>query len=158
VQILFVCTGNTCRSPMAALSARAKIHEHNLSWTVVSAGLFATAGLQMTAAAANALIHRKVPLQPHLSQQISAEIVAQSDIILPMTKSHADELRKRYPEADHKIIEFGQFVHGQSPDAGVHYDIVDPFGGSDEHYDVCATEIESGINNLIRHLTEGDAK
>lgn len=154
VHILFVCTGNTCRSPMAAFLARAQIHAHGLPWTVESAGLFATHGLPLTAPAANALIHRQVPLQPHHSQPISAALVAHSNLILPMTASHAEELRQRFPDAADKIIEFGTFVHGELHDADAHYDIVDPFGQSDEHYDVCATEIEVGIKNLINHWTE----
>jgi protein-tyrosine-phosphatase len=158
VHLLFVCTGNTCRSPMAAFFARAHIHNRQLPWTVESAGLFATPGLPITAAAANALIHRQIPLQPHQSQPVSEGVLARSNLILAMTKRHADELRRRFPEAAAKVVEFGQFAHGKpNGDAG-HCDIVDPYGQSDEHYDACATQIELCIQNLLNHLTEEDGQ
>lgn len=158
MHLLFVCTGNTCRSPMAAFFARAQIQHRQLPWTAESAGLFATPGLPITAAAANALIHRQIPLQPHQSQPVSADLLARSNLILAMTRSHADELRTRFPEFAAKVVEFGQFANGKLTGAPAHCDIVDPYGQSDEHYDMCATQIEHCIENLLNHLTEEDGK
>lgn len=158
MHILFVCTGNTCRSPMAAFFARAEIHARNLPWTVESAGLYAAPGLPMSPAAADVLTHRRIPLQSHRSQPITPALVDKSDIILTMTHSHAVELRARYPHAADKIVEFGRYVHPELNAEEVQYDIVDPFGGSDEHYEACAVELEKGVRYLLDHMEKGEAE
>ncbi|MCL6454667.1 MAG: low molecular weight protein arginine phosphatase [Alicyclobacillus sp.] len=156
MQLLFVCTGNTCRSPMAAAIANDIIQTRGLPWRAVSAGLFASAGEPMSAGAAQALTRRQIPLAPHRSQPISPELVAASDRILCMTEGHAAEVRRRFPEAADKVEVLGAYRVGNGiGSAGASpfgCDIVDPFGGTDEAYETAAAQIEAAVRALLDRL------
>ncbi|MCL6515839.1 low molecular weight protein arginine phosphatase [Alicyclobacillus sp.] len=166
MHLLFVCTGNTCRSPMAAFFARAQIQERQLPWTVESAGLHAAGGMPMTPAAADALTRRRVPLAPHQSQPLTDDLVARADIILVMTRGQLEDLVARFPQAKGKVHLLGSFAGGTAKEAAEALpdstadrapstrgcDIVDPFGGSDEHYEACADQIARSVEGLVNHL------
>ncbi|WP_029422271.1 low molecular weight protein arginine phosphatase [Alicyclobacillus macrosporangiidus] len=161
MHLLFVCTGNTCRSPMAAFFAQAEIQRRSLPWTVESAGLYAAEGMPMTPAAADALTRRHIPLAPHRSQPVRPDLVEKADVILVMTQSQAKDLESRFPEAKDKIRLLGGFAAFAEPaeeasqsDAASPSgcDIVDPFGGLDEHYEACAQQIERSVRGLVNHL------
>ncbi|QSO47605.1 low molecular weight protein arginine phosphatase [Alicyclobacillus mengziensis] len=164
MHLLFVCTGNTCRSPMAAAMARAKIAELNLPWTVSSAGLGAAEGLPMSALSAQALTRRHIPLPKHRSTMIRQDIVESADVILCMTNSHTRELKRQYPKLALKIHSLGAYLphsddshrHARSRHGGVR-DIADPFGGSDEAYEQAAQDIEAALENLFQELMQAPA-
>lgn len=164
VHLLFVCTGNTCRSPMAAAMARAKIAELNLPWTVSSAGLGAAEGLPMSVLSAQALTRRHIPLSKHRSTMIRQDIVESADVILCMTTSHTREMKRRYPKLALKIHSLGAYLahsddshrHSRSRHGGVR-DIADPFGGSDEAYELAARDIEAALENLFQELMQAPA-
>lgn len=140
---------------MAEALARSAIAEHNLDWTVSSAGLHAFPGLPMSEPSKQALLRRAVPIGLHRSKPVTEEIVADATIILAMTSSHARELRERFPEFAQKVHELGEFLRRANHESGVRCDIVDPFGGSDEQYEVCAKTLEDAVNRLINRLVEG---
>jgi protein-tyrosine-phosphatase len=154
VHIVFVCTGNTCRSPMAAQLLRDKVARRGLGWTVESAGLYALAGSPMSELAAAALRKRGIQGEDHRSQPVSADLVARADWILTMTGQHAAELRLRYPDASDKIHELARFV-ADTENAEV--DIVDPFGGDAAKYEQCAQLLDQYVERLIEKLTSDGA-
>lgn len=109
MRILFVCTGNTCRSPMAAHIAAAKLQARGLRWSVRSAGIAAADGLPMAPYAAQVLSRRGIA-DYHRSRAIDERRVKSAGIILTMTEAQQDELIRRYPEAAAKTHALLRFI------------------------------------------------
>jgi protein-tyrosine-phosphatase len=158
VHIVFVCTGNTCRSPMAAHLARAKFLEMNLPHTVDSAGTFAGYGQPMTQYAVDAMIRRQIPVQPHQSKPVTPDLIEKADLVLTMTRHHARDLKERFPQAAEKIYPLRAYVADTPDEAGAECGIVDPFGGDDTHYESCAKELEQLIDQLAKKLSSQTAE
>jgi len=104
--LLFVCTGNTCRSPMAEALCKAMIASRigcgiaeleDRGFVVLSAGMSAMSGMPAAAHAIDVVRARGGSLQDHLSRQINAELVRQSDHIIAMTGDHLESLVDRVP-------------------------------------------------------------
>lgn len=125
--ILFVCTGNTCRSPMAAALAR-----HLGGIEADSAGLAASPGAAATPAAVSAAADWGADLHSHAAKQVSRELVAAARRVYAMTESHAQYLRALFPDQAAKITAF-------SPP------IPDPFGGDEAVYAHCAQALVSAL-------------
>lgn len=109
VRVLFVCTGNTCRSPMAEALLRAKAKERGVPVEVRSAGVAAVGGVPVSAHAAEVLRERQVP-HDGLSSPVTVEAVKWADLILTMTAGHKRMLLERYPEALEKTHTLKEYV------------------------------------------------
>jgi len=109
VRVLFVCTGNTCRSPMAEAMLRAKAKERGLQVEVRSAGVAAANGAPVSAHAAEVLRERQVPHEGS-SSALTAETVEWADLILTMTSGHKRILLERFPEALEKTHTLKEYV------------------------------------------------
>ncbi|MED3843704.1 low molecular weight protein arginine phosphatase [Geobacillus stearothermophilus] len=141
-RILFVCTGNTCRSPMAA----ALLENKQLpDVEVKSAGVFAAEGSE-------ASVHAKMVLKEkgieaaHRSSQLKKEHIDWATHVLAMTSGHKDMIVERFPEAKDKTFTLKQFVSGTDGD------IADPFGGPIEVYRAARDELETLIDRLAEKL------
>lgn len=110
--ILFVCTGNTCRSSMAAAIAAKLAKERGLDVTVSSAGLAAVEGEPATPAAVQALAEMGLDLSSHRARQLTAAMVREADLILTMTAEHRDRILRDYPEARGKTYTLKEYVQG----------------------------------------------
>ncbi len=143
-RILFVCTGNTCRSPMAAalLNDMAARTECTGELLAASAGLFAADGEPITPAASRALQRADIPSTPqnnymeHRAATVTVEHMAQADLVVGLTRSHAMQLLLRFPESAGKITCFPM-------------DIQDPFGGSDEIYSQCLLDLRAAVCEMF---------
>lgn len=130
--ILFVCTGNTCRSPMAACMARALLAENNKDWVQVdSRGLAAAEGEPASENAQIVMERMGLDLSAHRARQLTGEDLAKADLIVTMTEAHKRAL----------LAVRSQGVVTLKELAGEQGDIVDPFGGSLDRYMDCAEEI-----------------
>jgi protein-tyrosine phosphatase len=141
-KLLFVCTGNTCRSPLAAalakkmLAERAGIAPDQLDehgWEVISAGLFAADGLPATPEAREAAAELGAELGPHRSRRLTPELIRSADLIFCMTGSHVEQVLGLSPEATGKVRLLGES------------DVPDPIGGGSEQYRRTARQIEEAL-------------
>lgn len=137
--VLFVCTGNTCRSPMAEYLLKEKAGDQLF---VQSAGVTAWPGIPMSEGTALVLAERGIRHQ-HVSQPVTAELIDWADIILTMTTSHKDMLSIRHPEATEKVYTLKGYVETGG-------DIGDPIGGPKEEYDQVAQELDQSIERFLQ--------
>ncbi|MDP1563962.1 MAG: L-threonylcarbamoyladenylate synthase [Pirellulaceae bacterium] len=156
--ILLVCTGNTCRSPMAeclmkdALAKRFKckveqLPEHGIM--VASAGVAAHEGSRASREAVTVMAQRNLDLSLHESQAVSENVVHSADLILTMTHSHKNALLSYFP-----MVAGRTFVL-----SGGSEDVSDPIGGSVAIYEECASQIQRYVDlwaaQIELHLPQG---
>jgi protein-tyrosine-phosphatase len=147
-RILFLCTGNTCRSPMAEALFRAKMPG---SWhrifELTSAGTSAWEGQPASTTAIDALNEIGVDLSKHSAKRLNAELVDASDLIVAMESTHSEAVRAIKPDAVKKVILLGA-LDQQRAETG----IADPIGGDRCVYTESRDEIERLVLLLIEYV------
>lgn len=148
---LFVCTGNTCRSPMAAavfrklLAARLQCGEEELpalGYRVESAGLAASHGMPASPEAVELVERMGGRLREHSSQPVSARLLAQADHILTMTSTHRATILQQHPELGGRVRTLA--------DDGT--DVVDPIGQGLHEYQRCLQQITRYLERVLNRL------
>src|ERR1044071_6040276 len=151
--ILFVCTGNVCRSPMAEGILRHALQNRG-SYRVMSAGLGAMEGQPPSPYAVQAVRELGIDISGQRSRMITPELVQEADYIFGMTHSHIDTVTLLYPFAAEKTFLLREF--DETLDI-FEKDISDPIGGSFDVYLSCRDQIEQGIASLIRFIDRTEA-
>lgn len=129
MKVLFVCTGNICRSPLAeALLRRLAEERGRADITVASAGTGAFDGGPASEGSYLVGLENGLDLSAHKAQQLTSELVADSDLILCMSRHHVERARRL--GGDEKAVLLGSYAG--LPDDQVEID--DPFGGDIEDY------------------------
>ena len=148
--ILFICTGNVCRSPMAeALFRRATAGRGD--FRVLSAGLGAVDGQPPTQHSVTAMRELGVDISAQRSRALTVNLLQQADYIFGMTHSHVDTVGLLYPAAAEKTFLLREFDESLDP---FEKDISDPIGGSYEVYVGCREQIEQGIASLLKFMEQ----
>jgi RpiB/LacA/LacB family sugar-phosphate isomerase len=148
--ILFVCTGNVCRSPMAEGILRHTTRDRG-DYRALSAGLGACEGQPPSPNAVQAVRELGIDISGQRSRPLTPELVQQADYIFGMTHSHIDTVSLLFPQAAERTFLLREF------DETLDFfekDISDPIGGSYEVYLNCRDQIEQGIASLLRFLDQ----
>ena len=142
VKLLFVCTGNTCRSAMAAVMMADIAEKNDLDVLCDSAGVFAEIGAPATDEAIRAMQKRGIDLSGHRTKPLTDELITMADIILVMTAAH-----KKLIEgiAGDKVFTLTEYAGGEG-------DIPDPYGGDDEEYELTAAAIYDALVDIAEKL------
>lgn len=144
--IVFVCTGNTCRSPLAEALARKLAATRGLSVDVTSAGTAAALGAPANDAAILVGIERGVDLSRHRSRPLLPDEVPPNAIVLAMSPSHVAGVRALAPRA--RVYLLDEYASNGLTARTV----ADPFGGTLEDYRIAADEIEAMLEPALDRL------
>jgi len=148
--ILFVCTGNICRSPFAEGLLKKLVQKKGLDDVVSdSAGLLALPGNSATGLAQKVAAEYDIDLSGHVAKSVREDIINKNDLILVMEKPHAENLLDIFPEAEGKVFLIRHFASFGSRNRGV----ADPYGLNYEAYRFCFLDIQDCVSGLAEHLS-----
>ena len=148
-RVMFVCTGNTCRSPMAAGGLEVLLKNNDVKTIgVCSSGTVAASGYPATAYAIEAARIWDADISRHSSQPLTENLIEESDLIICMAPSHCREVTTMVPEAGDKT-----FLLKNYPEAGCDGEgIEDPIGGSLDMYNRTFLEIGEELGRILPYI------
>lgn len=146
MKIIFICTGNTCRSPMAKFLMQDLISKNKKTdIEVLSAGTSVYSPMPISPHASRLLSERNIDSSSHYSMLFTPSLVNDNALILTMSLSHKEAILTKYPFLSKQTYALFEYVGGGQS-------ISDPFGGSLEVYRAAMAEIESLINKLYLQI------
>ncbi|HKJ00807.1 MAG TPA: hypothetical protein VJ997_00090 [Longimicrobiales bacterium] len=149
-RLLFVCTGNTCRSPLAEALAREGVRRRGWSHVeVASAGVSASPGEPASQGSLATAARHGLDLRGHRAVLLTTEAVARADLVLAMSPGHLARLAEA--RADQKASLLTDFAAAVDPE-GVPDAVPDPFGGSDEAYEATYALLERLVERALQRL------
>jgi protein-tyrosine-phosphatase len=147
--VLFVCTANQCRSPMAAALLKALAAQRGEAdrWQIQSAGTWAEPGRPATQLSQVVMQLHNVDLSDHRSRPVDADLLVTAAVIFVMTRHHQEALHAEFPAVQDKILLLSQLIDRS-------FDIEDPFGGNLDDYELCATDLQTILTDGYDRLAE----
>ena len=152
-KILFICTGNVCRSPMADGLLKHMLRGRN-DVQVASAGLGALDGSGATDAAIEVMAELGIDISSHVSQPLNSDLVRQADFIFTMTRQQQDTIHALYPSAAEKTFLVREFEESRTAE---NKDIADPIGQSIDVYRRTRDQIRDALPSLIVFIDQTTA-
>lgn len=159
LRLLFVCTGNTCRSSLAEgimKSLLAGRDEPDLAVEVSSAGISAFPGDEASAQSIQVAREMGIDLTGHRSRRLSQQLLGSVDLVLTMTWSHKRAVLAMAPEMESRVLTLKEMalLTGGDPVGTPGVDISDPFGGDAGLYRLTADEIEKNLRLILQRLKD----
>jgi len=146
--VLFVCTANQCRSPMAEALFKKLLADRGLSgWRVESAGTWTQNGIPATRFAQITMQQRGLDISAHRSREVTGDLLRQFDLILTMEEGHKEALRFEFPEVAGRV-----FLLSEMADKA--FEIDDPVGQPLETYRRTADEIHALLEAGLERIQE----
>ena len=146
-EVVFVCSGNTCRSPMAEGFARHFLKLHGLDdrWSASSLGIMAIDGLPATEFAVRVMLEHGIDISGHRSRRAESWNPPEGSLVLGMTREHVDRMKRLHSGEGTTILLLGEaslpFCRGEA------LEVPDPFGSGLSRY--------RGVAAIIREMTLG---
>jgi protein-tyrosine-phosphatase len=138
--ILSVCTGNSCRSVMAA-GLLEDLLKGKGDYKIINAGTAAIKGMPATSEAIQVMSEQNIDVSGHRSSPLSDEMIKQADLILVMERRHKENILSRSPQAKDKVVLLSELG-----------DIPDPIGKSIEFYRKVLGMIKEGVLRIVKEL------
>lgn len=147
-KIVFVCTGNTCRSTMAHHYMQEKVKKLGIQddYLIDSCGIYASSGDMATNMAITTMKNYDVNLEKHRSKNILELNLNDYDLIICMTTTHKDAISYEFPNLKDKVFTLKEYVNKDTPNP----DIKDPFGNGIDEYNLCSKEIVYYVDELLK--------
>ena len=150
-RVLFICSGNMCRSAYAEYRFRQMISASHANTRIMSAGTLRLIGESAAPEMIAAAAERGLDLRPHRSNALSGLLVKSADRIFAMDRSHYDTLLHIDPASGHKIVMLGLYLNTPQPE------IEDPMGREPEVYRRVAAQIDEALDNWLRRMDSHDS-
>ena len=163
--ILFVCTGNTCRSAMAEGIFKKILKERkedNSSFNILSAGISALPGISPTPEAIKVMSEQGIDISQHHAQELRVELINKADLILVMANEHKEYIHKEFPFAQNKTFLLKKFTLNNKTENNQknerNYEIIDPIGRKIEFYRIIARELKKNLEKILDNILEENNK
>ncbi len=149
--VVFICTGNVCRSPMAEGFYR-QLTESDDFIAIGSAGISAFDGQAASGHSVEVMKQENIDISKHESRMLTPEIVDQATHIFGMTCGHRDAVQMMFPESSEKVFVLREFLVGS--DADFDLDVSDPIGGSLDEYVRTRNLIKEALQSVEKFINE----
>lgn len=143
--IMFVCTGNTCRSPVAEYLFNQAAEKNNLGYFATSAGISAFDGRPASLNSKIIMEENNIDISKFKSSQLTLEMVEEADLILTMSELHKSSILNSVPNAKSRVFTLTEYVNELG-------DIPDPYSGNLNEYRNCFKQINSIVNKIVKKL------
>ncbi len=138
--VMIVCIGNICRSPMA----EALLQHNKPELTVFSSGIGALVGKPADPSSIELMKQKGIDLSQHCAQQINSVLVSKSDLILTMEQKHINAIQSKFPESRGKVHLIGKWIDNQ--------EVPDPYKKEKDAFIAALDLIESGLEGWQKKL------
>jgi len=149
MKIMFVCTGNICRSAMADWLLKERLKENKQDIQVYSCGIQAYTGESATNYSIQTLKKHGIDGKKHRATNVKDSCIKECDLILCATINHKMALIRMYPEKQDKIYTMKEYAF---PEEKEDLDIADPWGYDLQTYENCFIQIEKCVTEIIERI------